>query len=83
MAGWVDLAVLSNQLYGTSLDPTCKGATRHTFAIGNSALQRFVRGAEARRLFDLDSHAVQTIALDVLTFNKGHSEEPGYKADVL
>ena len=69
LCGWTDLAVLSQQLFGTALEPTCKNATRHSFAFGNPSVQRFVKGAEVCHLHDLDSHAVQKFDLDVPSFN--------------
>ena len=67
--GWSDLAVLSQQLHRSSSDPTCKSATRHSFAFGNPTVQRFLQWAAVCHLYDLDSHAVQSITLEVPTFN--------------
>ena len=69
LCGWADLAVLSHQLFGSALEPTCKNATRHSFAVGNPSVQRFVRGAAVCHLHDLDSHAVQKFDFDVPSYN--------------
>ena len=69
LCGWADLAVLSHHLFGSVLEPTCKNATRHSFAVGNPSVQRFVRGAAVCHLHDLDSHAVQKFDFDVPSYN--------------
>ena len=46
---------LAHHRFGTSLSPTCKGAT---FQFGNPDFSRFLQGMSVSYPFDLDSHAV-------------------------
>ena len=58
VAGWADVHELAHSRFGASLDPTCKGATRHTFQFGNQDFSRFLSGMSVAHAADLDSHAV-------------------------
>lgn len=42
--GWADMHELAHHRFGASLDPTCQGATRHTFQFGNQDFSRFLAG---------------------------------------
>ena len=63
------MALMAHSLYGCPLGNTCKGATRHTFAVGNAAMQRFLQAAEVRHHDDMDSHAVQAVCLELPSYN--------------
>lgn len=67
--GWEDLHEVANRRYGVPLEPTCKGATRHTFQIANSQLSRFLSGMRVAFHEDLDSHAVLIGSFDVPSTN--------------
>ena len=69
IAGWCDLALMAHSLFGCPLGNACKSATRHSFAVGNAALQRFLHSAEVRHHNDLDSHAVQAVCLELPSYN--------------
>ena len=69
IAGWCDLALMAHSLFGCPLGNTCKSATRHSFVVGNAALQRFLQSAEVRHHNDLDSHAVQAVCLELPSYN--------------
>ena len=59
--GFADLAALWSERTGSPLEPTCAGATRHSFAFGNTEVQRFLGPVEVRHPFDLDKHAVLVV----------------------
>ena len=59
--GFADLAALWSERAGSPLEPTCAGATRHSFAFGNTEVQRFLGPVEVRHPFDLDKHAVLVV----------------------
>ena len=67
--GWVDAHQAASRLFDTPLDPTCKGATRHTFMLVAPALVPYIRGASVEELYDLDAHSVLKIGLDVPSYN--------------
>eukprot|EP00438_Fugacium_kawagutii_P030029 Skav210980 [mRNA] locus=scaffold712:336637:344883:- [translate_table: standard] len=69
LEGRVDAHEVSSARTGLPLEPTCKSATRHTFAILNSALLRFFDCAEVAHRNDLDSHAVLKLTFDFPSFN--------------
>eukprot|EP00438_Fugacium_kawagutii_P015502 Skav201350 [mRNA] locus=scaffold2643:37261:41997:+ [translate_table: standard] len=69
LEGWSDAHEVSSARTGLPLEPTCKSATRHTFAIVNSGLLRFFDHAQVAHRDDLDSHAVLKLTFDFPSFN--------------
>ena len=67
--GWADLHELAHSRFGATLDPTCKGATRHTFQFGNPDFSRFLTGMSVSHTADLDSHAVLVGRFDIPSTN--------------
>ena len=67
--GWNDLHEVANQRFDVPLEPTCKGATRHTFQLANPELSRFLTGMRVDHATDLDSHAVLIGSFDLPSSN--------------
>lgn len=56
--GFQDVAQLCADRVGAVPEPTCKGATRHSFLFASPDTIRYVRASWVGAHFDLDSHAV-------------------------
>ena len=56
--GYKDVALLVSERLGVSPEPTCKGATRHSFIYASPDAVRFVQSCWVGAHFDLDSHSV-------------------------
>ena len=56
--GYQDVALLCAERAGCSPEPTCKGATRHSFIFASPDAVRFVKSSYVGAHFDLDAHAV-------------------------
>lgn len=56
--GYKDVALLASERLGVSPEPTCKGATRHSFIWASPDAVRFVHSCWVGAHFDLDSHSV-------------------------
>ncbi len=50
-------------------EPTCRGATRHTFAFGNADVVRYLKRTFVGAHFDLDTHSVLFVDVDLPTGN--------------
>ena len=65
--GWKDLAILSQLKWGFGAEATCRGATRRSFALGDSRVVRFLHDVRVIETYQFDSHPVLKVRLNVAT----------------